>query len=211
VKRLAFTPSFTKPLTPLPHPPIRNPHSAIKGDKSMEFEFTGRHIDITPAIEQLARKELKRLDQMLDSAPARAHVTVSAEKHRKRTEIVLYWRDNVFTAVGENSDISQSVTAAATKVAKQAQKVKEKFQTKKRGRASVKDVAPVPGGVIEAAPNAPRIITARRYRVKPMTPEEAAILLTDSDDLFIVFRDAESNKIGVLYHRTDGNFGLIEP
>jgi putative sigma-54 modulation protein len=177
----------------------------------MEFEFTGRHIDITPAVEQLARKELGKLDRMLDSAPMRAHVTVSAEKHRKRTEIVVYWRDTVFTAVGENSDISQLVTSAAARVAKQALRLKEKFQTKKRTRASVKEVAPVPGGAIEAAPNAPRIIPARRYRVKPMTPEEAAMILTDSDDLFIVFRDAESNRVGVLYNRTDGNFGLIEP
>ena len=177
----------------------------------MEFEFTGRHIDIPPAVEQLARKELGKLDRMLDSAPMRAHVTVSAEKHRKRTEIVVYWRDTVFTAVGENSDISQSVTSAAARVAKQALRLKEKFQTKKRTRASVKEVAPVPDGAIEAAPNAPRIIPARRYRVKPMTPEEAAMILTDSDDLFIVFRDAESNRVGVLYNRTDGNFGLIEP
>jgi ribosome hibernation promoting factor len=177
----------------------------------MEFEFTGRHVDITPAVEQLARKELEKLDLVLDSAPMRAHVTVSAEKHRKRTEIVVYWRDNVFTAVGENSDVSQSVTAAAAKVAKQALRVKDKFQTKKRSRASLKEVAPVPGGVIEAAPPAPRIIPARRYRVKPMTPEEAALMLTDSDDLFIVFRDSESNRVGVLYNRTDGNFGLIEP
>jgi len=35
--------------------------------------------------------------------------------------------------------------------------------------------------------------------------------LADSEDQFIVFRDAEPNKIGVLYSRTDGNFGLIEP
>lgn len=177
----------------------------------MEFEFTGRHVDITPAVEQLARKELGKLDRVLDSAPMRAHVTVSVEKHRKRTEIVVYWRDSVFTAVGENNDISQSVTTAAARVAKQALRVKEKFQTKKRSRSSVKEVAPVPDGVIEAAPPAPRIIPARRYRVKPMTPEEAAMLLTDSDDLFIVFRDAESNRVGVLYNRTDGNFGLIEP
>jgi len=47
--------------------------------------------------------------------------------------------------------------------------------------------------------------------VKPMTPEEAAIMLGDSDDQFIVFRDADTDRIGVLYNRTDGNFGLIEP
>ncbi|MBL8045357.1 MAG: sigma 54 modulation/S30EA ribosomal C-terminal domain-containing protein, partial [Anaerolineales bacterium] len=28
---------------------------------------------------------------------------------------------------------------------------------------------------------------------------------------FIVFQNVESNRIGVLYRRKDGNFGLIEP
>ena len=177
----------------------------------MEFEFTGRHIDITPAVEELVRKELGKLDRVLDSAPMRAHVTVSAEKHRKRTEIVVYWRDNVFTAVGENTDLSQSVAAAAVRVHKQGLRLKEKFHAKKRARQPAGKVAPVPGGTLEAAPNAPRIVAQRRYRVKPMTPEEAAMMLTDSDDQFIVFRDAETNRVGVLYNRTDGNFGLIEP
>jgi putative sigma-54 modulation protein len=177
----------------------------------MEFEFTGRKIEITPAIERLARKELSKLNRVLDSAPMRAHVILSSEKHRKRSEIVVYWRDSVFTGIAENSDLNQSIATAASKVEKQVLKLKDKFHAKKRGRASVSEVAPVPGGVLEAAPPAPRIIAARRYRVKPMTPEEAAILLADSNDKFIVFRDAETDKVGVLYSRTDGNFGLIEP
>ena len=141
----------------------------------------------------------------------RTHVIVSAQKHRKRAEIVVYWRDNVFTAVAENNDPGQSIALASDKIRKQVLRLKEKFHTKKRGRVSVKEVAPVPGGAIEAAPPSPRIIAQRRYRVKPMTPEEAALILADSDDQFIVFRDAETNKVGVLYNRTDGNFGLIEP
>jgi len=177
----------------------------------MEFEFTGRHVEITPAIEKLVRKELGKLDRVLDSAPSRAHVTVSAEKHRKRTEIVVYWRDSVFTAFSENTDLTQSVTAAASKVQKQGLRLKEKFTDKKRGRQPAREVAPEPGGSLKPAPNAARIIAQRRYRVKPMTAEEAAMILADSDDQFIVFRDAETSRVGVLYSRTDGNFGLIEP
>ena len=177
----------------------------------MKFEFTGRHVQITPAIRKLVQKELEKLDLVLDSAPMRAHVILSSEKHRLRAEIVVYWRDNVFTGVAENNDINQSVTAAADKVERQVLRLKEKFHAKKRRRQSVKEVAPVPGGAIEAAPPPPRIISARRYRVKPMTPEEAAAMVEDSADQFIVFRDSETNRVGVLYKRNDGNFGLIEP
>src|SRR6185369_3203003 len=115
----------------------------------MEIEFTGRHIGITAAVESMVRKELGKLERVLNSAPVRAHVIVSAEKHRKRTEIVVYWRDNVFTAIGENTDLSQSVAAAAGKVQKQGLRLKEKFQFKMRIRQPPREVAPVPGGTIE--------------------------------------------------------------
>ncbi len=57
----------------------------------------------------------------------------------------------------------------------------------------------------------PRIIAARRYAVKPMTTEEAALRLSAEADHFIVFRDADNERLGVFYKRKDGNFGLIEP
>lgn len=177
----------------------------------MEYEFTGRHVEVTPQLEQLTKRELEKLDKVLDSAPMRAHVILSAEKHRKRAEIIVYWRDTVFTGVAENNDFTVSVTAAASKVEKQAFRLKEKFNTRKRHRASVKEVALVQEPGLPPAPPAPRIIPARRYKVKPMTQEEAALMLTDSDDLFIVFRDADTTRVGVLYKRTDNNFGLIEP
>jgi len=101
----------------------------------MDFEFTGRHMEITPAIEQLARKELGKLDKLLGSTPLRAHVTLTSEKHRKATEIVVYWRDSVFSAIGENTDAAQSVSSAAQRVVKQAMRLKEKFKTRKRAGA----------------------------------------------------------------------------
>lgn len=177
----------------------------------MEIEFTGRHVEVTPIIDRLVRKELKKVDRVLDSGPMRAHVRLSSEKHRMCAEIVLYWRDIVFTGMAENSDLKQSITAAANKVEKQVLRLKGKFESRKRRRASTGEVAPVPGGPLEAAPPTPRIVAARRYRVKPMTAEEAAAIVADSADQFLVFRDAETNKIGVLYKRHDGNFGLIEP
>ena len=175
----------------------------------MEFEFTGRHVEITPAIQRLARKELEKLGRILDSAPMRAHIILTSEKYRQCTEIIVYWRDSVFAGQAQNNDLSQSISAAAGKVQKQVLRLKEKFKAKKRKRVSVK------GAASETAPpetsqNPFRIIPARRYRVKPMTPEEAATLVQDSADHFIVFRDAETNKVGVLYKRKDRNFGLIE-
>ena len=44
-----------------------------------------------------------------------------------------------------------------------------------------------------------------------MDPEEAAMQLGFSNQEFMVFRNAKTNEINVLYRRKDGNLGLIEP
>ena len=57
----------------------------------------------------------------------------------------------------------------------------------------------------------PRIIRARRYEVKPMSVDEAALEVADGEDAFLVFRNAATDAINVLFRRPDGNLGLIEP
>ncbi len=50
-----------------------------------------------------------------------------------------------------------------------------------------------------------------RVPVKPMSVEEALLLMQDSPHPFLVFRDADSQQVSVIFRRRDGHFGLIEP
>jgi putative sigma-54 modulation protein len=59
--------------------------------------------------------------------------------------------------------------------------------------------------------NAPRIIKSERYLAKPMYLDEAVMQLDVLDNEFLVFTNAESETINVLYKRKDGDYGLIEP
>jgi putative sigma-54 modulation protein len=103
-----------------------------------------------------------------------------------------------------------ALTRAMAKIEKQALKLKKKIIERKQGGRRPAAVAPQPDG-LEATPRPPRILAARRYSVKPMTAEEAALRLSGESDQFVVFRDADTDRLGVLYKRKDGNYGLIEP
>jgi len=103
-----------------------------------------------------------------------------------------------------------ALTRAISRIEKQALKLKKKSIDRKQGAKRAAAGAPR-DGELEATPRPPRIIAARRYSVKPMTAEEAALRLTSEADQFLVFRDADTARLGVLYKRHDGNFGLIEP
>jgi putative sigma-54 modulation protein len=55
------------------------------------------------------------------------------------------------------------------------------------------------------------VVRAKRYAVKPMSVEDAALRVDGGDDTFLVFRNAETDAVSILYRRKDGNLGLIEP
>ena len=56
-----------------------------------------------------------------------------------------------------------------------------------------------------------RVIKSRRPVGKPMTVDEAAAEMLAREEGFLVFRDARSERVHVLYRRKDGNLGLVEP
>jgi ribosome hibernation promoting factor len=181
----------------------------------MRYEFTGRHITVTPALKKHTREHLDKLDKILDSAPMEAHVILDVEKHRQTAEVILNWRDHTFKGAASTKDMYDSITQASVKIEKQLFKLKDRFAKSKRGKlptseaaATIASAAPVAAA---AEPPSRRIVRTRRYTVKPMTPEEAATQITATGEQFVVFRDAETNRTGVIYKRKDGNFGLIEP
>ena len=177
----------------------------------MKFEYTGRHVEVSPGIRKHVQDHFKKLDHIFNGTEASTHVIIAVEKNRHIGELVVHWRDHTLTAKEVNADMYMALTRAMEKVEKQAIKLKKKIIDRKQGARRTGAVAPTPDGLLEATPRPPRIIAARRYSIKPMTAEEAAMSLTSEADQFLVFRDADTERVGVLYKRKDGNFGLIEP
>jgi putative sigma-54 modulation protein len=178
----------------------------------MKFEYTGRHVDVSPAIRRHVEDHFKKLDHIFNGdSTLSTHVVIDVEKNRQIGEIIVYWRDHTLTAKDTNADMYMALTRAMAKIEKQAVKLKKKIIDRNKNARSTASVAPQPDGQIEAAARPPRIIAARRYAVKPMTAEEAALRLSGEPDQFLVFRDADTERLGVIYKRKDGNYGLIEP
>ena len=177
----------------------------------MKFEYTGRHVEVSPGIRKHVEDHFKKLDHIFNGTEASTHVIITVEKNRHIGELVVFWRDHTLTAKEMNADMYMALTRAMEKVEKQAMKLKKKIIDRKQGAKRTSAVAPTPDGQLEASPGAPRIIPARRYSIKPMTAEEAALRLSSDPQQFVVFRDADTERVGVLYKRNDGNYGLIEP
>lgn len=176
----------------------------------MKFEYTGRHIEVTPALRAHVEQHFDRLKHLFDGNSAKAHVIIEVERGRHRSEVIVNWRNEVLTAASSVSDMYKSLSQTISKIEKQALRIKNKVTDKYQKSAKAGTVL-ADDGSVSPEPNGPRIVRTRRYAVKPLTEEEAALQLSNEKNDFLVFRNAESQKLSVLYKRKDGNFGLIEP
>jgi putative sigma-54 modulation protein len=176
----------------------------------MKFEYTGRHIEVTPALKNHVEEHFGRLSHLFDGDNAKAHIIIEVEKNRNRSEVVVKWRKEVLTANTTNSDMYQSLSQTIDKIEKQALRLKSKITDKQHKVKKVSTITPKTE-VVEPIPNSPHIIETQSYAVKPMTADEAVLSLDMEENQFLVFRDADSERVSVIYKRKDGNYGLITP
>jgi putative sigma-54 modulation protein len=178
----------------------------------MRLDITARHMELTAPLRQLITTRVARLERVLNDAAVSAFVIVTKEKYRHRTEIVVHTRDSrVLKGLGEGNAWPLSIRDATAKIEQQAKKLKGKWNERKRNSGRARATAPAPADVGEAATPPRRIVRATRYAVKPMSVEDAALRVEAGLETFVVFRNADTEAVSIVYRRKDGNFGLIEP
>jgi ribosome hibernation promoting factor len=180
----------------------------------MRVVVTGRHVEVTPQLRKLVDQRLAKVDRLLNDGIVSAQVVLTLERYRHVVEITVHARgDRMLHGLGDTRAWETSLAGAVEKLMGQVQKVKGKWERRKRKavsqRALPPPVAPPPAPVEEPRPK--RVVRTARYPIKPMTVEEAALSVDEGQDAFLVFRNASSDAINVLYRRKDGHLGLIEP
>jgi putative sigma-54 modulation protein len=176
----------------------------------MKFEYSGRHIEVTPALRAHVENQFEKIMHVFGTKPMKVHVIIEVERGRHRSEIIANWRNDTLTANTANSDMYKSLSLSISKIEKQALKLKNKVIDRSHKAKKTGEVAPkLDDAKLEPVTN--RIIAERRYAVKPISPKEAAFALKGNRKSFLVFRNAETGQVSVIFKRDDGNFGLIEP
>ena len=177
----------------------------------MHLDITGRQVTITPQLRQLISRRLARLDRVLNDRAISAAVILTKEKYRHLAEIVIHARgDRILRATGQGNAWNPSLAGAAARIEQQAKKLKSKFEERKRKSAHARAL-PEPSAGNGGRTTARRVVRTTRYPVKPMSVEDAALRVETSDDTFVVFRNADTDAVSIVYRRKDGSLGLIEP
>src|ERR1043166_3567619 len=170
----------------------------------MKITYTGRQVELAPAQLKKLEARFAKTGKLLDGkGECEVHVILSLERHLNHAEATVHYHGHQLVGLGTSNDLFTAIHSAAEKLDKQAVKARTKWRDTKRtphkaaAEAEVEPVAPVESEE-----------QRRVYRVnhhekrKPMTLDEALLEMGKKQD-YLVYRDAETDRISVLMRRRD--------
>lgn len=186
-----------------------------------------RHMELTDALRDYAEKKVEGLH--LDYPRIiEARVVLDVEKSRRQTaEIILFCANHItIQAQTTHEDLYAAIDETISKIARRMRKHKTRLL--KRSRPRNLSIRHLPEQVFHAdtldtpedeatvttgqEPDIePSLIHEEPYNVRPLYRDEAMLELAMTDAEFVVFTNAANGHLSILYRRSDGHYGLIEP
>ena len=188
----------------------------------MNINYTGRYEALPPKQREKLEAKLQKLSKVLErKSDKEAHIILTQTRFLHKVEITMNAWDHALVGVGSNGDVMKAAHDALDKLEKQLLKIRNKWRDTKRHKdkeaASVPPPIPVGRSKSGKRAAAQALIGKDKkvFRVnhsdgsKPMTLEEAMLEMEASQD-YMVYRDAQTDRLKVLMRRPDGHFDLIE-
>jgi len=177
----------------------------------MKITYTGRQVELAPA--QLKKLEARfvKIGKLLDGRrECEAHVILRLERHLHHAEATINYYGHQLAGLGSSSDLFTAIHSAAEKLEKQCVKARTKWRDAKRTPRKAASEVEVEGAAPSETESEHRVYRVNHHQKrKPMTVEEAILEMNSSRD-YMVYRDAETDKVSVLVRRRDGHFDLVE-
>lgn len=169
----------------------------------MNIIINCRQMDLTRNLKDYAEVKISKFKKYLNNI-TEATVILSVEKYRHKAEVHLKVNGSLIQAESITGEMYSSIDEVVEKLARQVKKHKDKIVSQRKNKSKSTLIQ-------ESTEIIPSIIKNKSVDIKPMSIEEAAMQMDLLDNNFFVFTNASSGTINVLYKRTDGNLGLIEP
>lgn len=186
----------------------------------MNIIINGKNIELTESLSNYVHEKFSKLSTYFEHI-LEIDVTLSVEpiknkEERQIVEVTIWANGSVLRASESSPDMYASIDLVIDKLERQLIKYKEKLKDiprriaqKKREQEATHTIFTLNEKDTES--NEPKIIRTKKFALKPMFPDEAAMQLELLGQDFVVFSNAQTNEVNVVYRRNDGNIGLIEP
>jgi putative sigma-54 modulation protein len=175
----------------------------------MQTSVTFKNLEASEHLKSYVTEKLNRFDKLLDN-PAEAGVVLLVEKHRHIAEVNITGDRMSINGKEETGDMYSAIDMVLDKLEKQLKRSKQKIRERRASaKGQTRTIREEASRTAEEEPA--REVKIESLEYKPMDVEEAVLQMDLTDQGFLVFTNARSSQINVLYRRKDGHYGLIQP
>ena len=171
----------------------------------MQAIISARGLSISKTYKDTLTQRLAKLEPMFPGI-VEAKIVLSKEKHRRTAALTLVAKRHTFRSEETAADLETAVDVAVDALGRQVREMKDRVKNRKARSAPRRAPAPA-----RAAGSPMAEVAVMRVPLELMPLAAAVEQLRASRDEFLVFANATTDVVSVLYRRGDGGFGLIEP
>lgn len=178
----------------------------------MKCAVTFRHMKPSDPIREYAEEKVEKISKLIDRG-TEAKVILSVEKHLHVAHIELLTHGSLrLRGVEKSQDMYGSIDLAVEKILRQVKRYRSKIrnhrETTTGGRELPHKVLNYPEE--EGPDKVPQIVRQETIVAKEMNVDDAVMQMDLLDTDFLVFTNAISHRVNVVYRLEDGQYGLIE-
>lgn len=171
----------------------------------MKVIITSKNFNASDRLKKTIESKLSKLGKYF-SDDIVANVTLSHERGRQKIEVTINAKGTIFRAEDSNADMYTGIDKAIEKLSSQMSRFKSKLQKKHKDNKAIMFTDMPDEEVYEKA----KIVKRKKFDLLPMSADEAILQMELLQHNFFVYLDMETDGVGVIYKRQDGNYGLLE-
>lgn len=171
----------------------------------MEMEIKVRHFTLKDDQREFVEAALEKLEKFIPRPVQSFKISIDHEAGHFVAEGVLHLKNHEFRATGEAREPEFAVDAMFESLKKQLTKFKGRLTDRQKGEEGGLGRVMLDGKSATGDAN-----TVEGLVLPDLNVDEAKLRFTDGTLPFLVFRNAENLRLGVIYRRTDGALGHME-
>lgn len=186
----------------------------------MQIQITGKHMQLGASLRETIETGLEGAVSKYFERTGEANVVVSEEGHQVEVDCNVHLPSGiVLQSTGRATDAYAALQDSLDKMEKRVRRYKRRLKDHHS-----KDRTPMPSqmaaeavfeangkDVDEEAPDAPLTVAETAIDIKTMSVSEAVMQLELKDVSALMFRNAGHDGLNMVYRRSDGHIGWVDP
>jgi len=178
----------------------------------MKIQISSKNYVVSKKLKDVLTKKIEKLERYF-SDDAEMKIYCKKENDLSRLELTIKDKGLLFRSEVSSDNMYQNIDLALPKLEKQVVKYISKLKDKMKISAiKDKDWLYFEDDDTEFIPQTKNAVSKfKSFDIVPLSVEDAQMYLENSDHSFYIYLNEETNKVNIIYKRTFGGYGIIEP